>query len=98
MNVTVIIQNNKYNQKRPPIHLLHNINQNCVMKKRDLFPINIFNASDIFFCRRRKFIIPENFDVHMICMNLYTIIQVVGIPMGTNCAPLVEDLFMFCYE
>ena len=24
--------------------------------------------------------------------------QVVGIPMGTNCAPLVVDLFLFCYE
>ena len=24
--------------------------------------------------------------------------QVVGIPMGTNCAPLVIDLFLFCYE
>ena len=24
--------------------------------------------------------------------------KVVGIPMGTNCAPLVADLFMFCYE
>ena len=24
--------------------------------------------------------------------------QVVGIPMGTNCAPLVADLFLFCYE
>ena len=23
--------------------------------------------------------------------------QVVGIPMGTNCAPLVADLFLFCY-
>ena len=22
----------------------------------------------------------------------------VGIPMGTNCAPLVVDLFLFCYE
>ena len=22
----------------------------------------------------------------------------VGIPMGTNCAPLVADLFLFCYE
>ena len=22
--------------------------------------------------------------------------QVVGIPMGTNCAPLVADLFLFC--
>ena len=28
--------------------------------------------------------------------NLYR--QVVGILMGTNCAPLVADLFLFCYE
>ena len=24
--------------------------------------------------------------------------QIVGIPMGTNCAPLVADLYLFCYE
>ena len=24
--------------------------------------------------------------------------QIVGIPMGTNCAPLVADLFLFCYK
>ena len=24
--------------------------------------------------------------------------QIVGIAMGTNCAPLVVDLFLFCYE
>ena len=24
--------------------------------------------------------------------------QIVGIPMGTNCAPLVAELFSFCYE
>ena len=24
--------------------------------------------------------------------------QVSGIPIGTNCAPLVADLFLFCYE
>ena len=24
--------------------------------------------------------------------------QIVGIPMGTYCAPLVADLFLFCYE
>ena len=23
--------------------------------------------------------------------------QIVGIPIGTNCAPLVADLFLFCY-
>ena len=24
--------------------------------------------------------------------------QIVGIPMGTDCAPLVADLFLFCCE
>ena len=24
--------------------------------------------------------------------------QIVGIPMGTNCAPLIADLVLFCYE
>ena len=24
--------------------------------------------------------------------------QIDGIPMGTNCAPVVADLFLFCYE
>ena len=24
--------------------------------------------------------------------------QIVGIPEGTNCVPLVADLFLFCYE
>ena len=24
--------------------------------------------------------------------------QIVGIPMGTDCAPLVADLFLFCYK
>ena len=24
--------------------------------------------------------------------------QIVGIPMGTNCTPLVADLFLLCYE
>ena len=24
--------------------------------------------------------------------------QIEGIPMGTNCAPLIADLFLYCYE
>ena len=24
--------------------------------------------------------------------------QIVGIPLGTNCTPLVADLFLYCYE
>ena len=30
------------------------------------------------------------------CTKLYR--REVGIPMGTYCAPLVADLFLFCYE
>ena len=30
------------------------------------------------------------------CSKLYR--QIVGIPMGTNRAPLVADFFLFCYE
>jgi hypothetical protein len=24
--------------------------------------------------------------------------QIIGVPMGTNCAPLIADLFLYCYE
>ena len=24
--------------------------------------------------------------------------QIVGIPMGPNCAPLIADVFLYCYE
>ena len=24
--------------------------------------------------------------------------DILGIPMGTNCAPLIADLFLYCYE
>lgn len=30
------------------------------------------------------------------CNKIYR--QVIGIPMGTNCAPLIADLFLYCYE
>ena len=30
------------------------------------------------------------------CSKLYR--KIVGFPMGTYCAPLVADLFLFCYE
>ena len=31
-----------------------------------------------------------------LCSKLYR--QIIGIPMGTNCAPLVADLVLFCYD
>ena len=29
---------------------------------------------------------------------VYQQIHVLGIPMGTNCAPLIAYLFLYCYE
>ena len=31
-------------------------------------------------------------------LNFIDNLDTIGIPMGTNCAPLVADLFLFCYE
>ena len=41
-----------------------------------------------------------NFLVDNICVELggYIYQQIVGIPMGTNCAPLLADLFLYSYE
>ena len=39
-----------------------------------------------------------NFELELFTQNRLDSIPIVGIPMGTNCAPLVADLFLFCYE
>ena len=33
-----------------------------------------------------------------VCFGNKVFRQIVGIPMGTNCAPLIADLFLYCYE
>ena len=38
------------------------------------------------------------FDNIFIRFGSYLYRQIVGITTGTNCAPLVADLFLFCYE
>ena len=35
---------------------------------------------------------------HICWIVRYSFQQIVGIPMGTNCAPLLADLFLFSYE
>ena len=36
--------------------------------------------------------------IFLLDLELNFIGKTIGIPMGTNCAPLVADLFLFCYE
>ena len=36
--------------------------------------------------------------IHYFAFRFQDFRQIVGIPMGTNCARLAADLFLFCYE
>lgn len=45
-------------------------------------------------CAALSFLLDNIF----VCFDNTVYRQVVGIPMGTNCAPLVADLFLYCYE
>ena len=51
---------------------------------------------DITFGLVRMYVTPYRFILDNICTRFGTklYIQIVGIPMGTNCAPLVADLFL----
>ena len=55
----------------------------------------------LFFCKIHSNAVYHDKDK---CLTLETGLgsklyrQIVGIPMGTSCAPLVADLFLFCYE
>ena len=55
---------------------------------------------DIHFGHVRMYVTPYNIFWIILRVGfgdkLYR--QIVGIPMGTNCAPHVADLFLFCYE
>jgi hypothetical protein len=69
-------------------------------------------TGQILFCKKKNtLILPKKFsDTDIINMleflidNLFVIFagcvfqQTVGIPMGTNCAPLLADLFLYSYE
>ena len=55
---------------------------------------------DINFGLVRMYVTPYRFSWTNIYIRFGTKLyrQIVGIPMSTNCAPLVADLFLFCYE
>ena len=53
---------------------------------------NLYTADQI--CRMVEFLIDNIFDKFGGCL----FHQVIGIPMGTNCAPLPADLFLYSYQ
>ena len=59
-----------------------------------LLPFNKNPDSDIIICEMIEFLIDNIF----VQFGGRLFRQVVGIPMGTNCAPLLADLFLYSYE
>ena len=57
-------------------------------------------SETISYGLRRKFVklSPFSSTIFVLDLALNYIDTIVGIPTGTNCAPLVTDLFLFCYE
>ena len=60
-----------------------------------LFSLLMYTIITIYG-RVRKSVMPLFIFWIIFLLELYR--QTIGIPMGTNCAPLVADLFLFCYE
>ena len=53
---------------------------------------NMYTADDI--CKMIEFLIDNIF----VQFGGHLFRQAIGIPMGTNCAPLLADLFLYSYE
>ena len=60
-----------------------------------LMQLNIIICGLVRKCVKALTFLPDNINIRF-GSKLYR--QMVGIPMETNCAPLVANLFLFCYE
>ena len=68
---------------------------------RKRFSLRQTLIEDITFGLVRMYVTPYRFSWTKFILGLFgtkLYRQIVGFPMGTNCAPLVADLFLFCYE
>ena len=61
-------------------------------------PVYFIKAVVNFWPKRIQIMSIRHWDRFYIRFGTKLYRQIVGIPMGTNCAPLVADLFLFCYE
>ena len=62
--------------------------------QRALFTSDVYKKYNLWSCEALVYLL-DNISIRS-GTKLYR--QIIGIPMGTNCAPLVADLFLFCYE
>ena len=66
-----------------------------VTKNVLFFTSDVDNNHNLWSCQKDLVYLLDNIFIRF-GTKLYR--QTIGIPMGTNCAPLVADLFLFCYE
>ena len=62
------------------------------------FTSDVYNNHNLWSCQKVCDALVYLFDNSFIRFGTKLYRQTIGIPMGTNCAPLVADLFLFCYE
>ena len=62
------------------------------------FTSDVYNHHNLWSCQKVCDALVYLLDNIFIRFGTKLYRQTIGIPMGTNCAPLVADLFLFCYE
>ena len=62
------------------------------------FTSDVYNNHNLWSCQKVFDALVHLLDNIFIRFGTKLYRQTIGIPMGTNCAPLVADLFLFCYE
>ena len=67
-------------------------------EKCAFFTSDVYNNHTLWSCQKVCDVLVYLLDIFFIRFGTKLYRQTIGIPMGTNCAPLVADLFLFCYE
>ena len=67
-------------------------------EKCAFFTSDVYNNRNLWSCQKVCDALVYLLDNIFIRFGTKLYRQTIGIPMGTNCAPLVADLFLFCYE
>ena len=67
-------------------------------KECTFFTSDVYNNHNLWSCQKVCDALVYLLDNILLDLELNFDRQTIGIPMGTKCAPLVADLFLFCYE
>ena len=62
------------------------------------FTSDVYNNHNLWSCQKVCDALVYLLDNIFIRFGTKLYRHTIGIPIGTNCAPLVADLFLFCYE